>query len=227
MCYKLLVLLLVFGVVVTLGAKTIQIPKCCPVGQRILVNKENEISCEDGIDKKWLPKIYSPKSKNFINQPKNWVFKPKFLECTNGTLRILKQGTNVTTFLLMSNGYLINDPQTLSPEKYCVDSNYALVCEEGEAQILKTRIKKCCGQGAIMSELKKSCIIMNGTDYKIEIDESKLLVPGFPACSDYVFVGKLSDSKILEDGRLEINEGKTILPANEFCLEHVFENAGK
>lgn len=226
-------LLIIFAFLCTLpsnAVKSIQISKCCSIDQKLTVTKDNQISCEVGIDKKWLPKIYSPRIQNFVDQPKNWVIKPNFLQC-NGSLRSLKQGASgVHTFILMSNGNLIVielGHQAFTPDKYCIDSGFALICEEGQLQKQKTRIKKCCGTGAVISELKKSCVVMNGTDYKIELDESKTLVEGFPGCSDYVFVGKLRDGKIKDDGSLEMNDGQTILPPNEFCLEHVLENAGK
>lgn len=227
--YRLLVFAIFLLTLPSNAVKSIQISKCCPLDQKINIAKDSEITCEPSVEKKWLPKIYSPRTKNFTNTPKNWVIKSNFLQC-NGTLKSYKQGAAVPTFLLRSNGNLLVvelGQQFFVPEKYCIDSGYALICEESQPQIQKTRVKKCCGTGAVMSELKKSCIVMNGTDYKIDLDDDKSLVEGFPGCSDYVFVGKLHDGKILDDGSLEMNDGKTVIPPNEFCLEHVLENAGK
>lgn len=222
----------------SLALKNITITKCCPNDQKLTVTSDQK-TCEAGLEKAWFPKIYSPVKRTYINVPKSWIIKNnnQFLEC-DGNIKVYKQGAPTITYVLLSNGNLTIfelPDANIPPSRYCIDSGYALVCEETPENLHhsqelaqpKTRIKKCCGKGAVWSELKNSCVVMSGNDYKIELEDDKVLVDGFPGCSDYVLVGKLHEGKMRADGSLELDGGKTVFPVDGYCLEHVLENAGK
>lgn len=94
----------------------------------------------------------------------------------------------------------------------------------------QTRIKKCCGEGAVFKDTKSSCVTMKGSHYRIDLGEGRSTVAGFPPCAPaghMVIAGKLAEAELKDNGSLWLSGAAVLLPAGDFCLEHVLENAGK
>lgn len=237
MCRNVVTVLLLALVVLTTfsnaitALKNVTVSKCCDLDEHAA--KEYHFKCVMGKEEKWAPKVYSPRKKKFLTPgtvPSNWVLKaPNQPDCGGGNVTIFALNT-LKTYIAFDNGslWVPEYDKLISPNSYCIDYNVAFVClKELQSTVPQVRIKKCCGGGAVYKDTENRCINLNVTDYKIELDDDKLLVAGFPACEGHmVIAGKLHEADLEANGSLFLREANVLLPSGEFCLEHVLENAG-
>ncbi|XP_025834528.1 probable G-protein coupled receptor Mth-like 1 [Agrilus planipennis] len=213
----------------TFCLKNVTISKCCELGQSL--QKESNYSCVSTNRTSWTPQIYSPSKRKFLTEgtvPQNWILNPsKRPDCGEFETKILSLERQ-KTYIVFENGSLMlfDDLDNLvHPDKYCIDYKTVIACSiEKQPQV---KVKKCCGDGGIYVDIKKSCKPMNGSHYKISLNEDFKLVSGFPDCDKHMIIaGKLKDAEIFSNGSLLLKDVNVLLPSKHFCLEHVLENAG-
>jgi G protein-coupled receptor Mth (Methuselah protein) len=137
----------------------------------------------------------------------------------------------------------------LDPGSFCVDSGVALVCEEDncvdregtgdqsltpEGTQIKSRVKKCCGDGASYSDATAACVVYSSLTTSenfssIHFNKTAfVLTSGFPVCSTHEFVvaGKLDEREtfLKDDGSLYLRATEITLRAGDFCVEHLLEH---
>lgn len=210
--------------------KNVTVSKCCLLDE-YLVKDASGVRCVPGNQEYWTPRIYSARKKKLLTQgmiPSNWHVKEAQRPECNATYFPLNHQR--TTGIVFENGsmWLLEYSKFVRPSKFCIDLNAALVCLDEVLISNQVHVKKCCGNGAVYKDTKKSCVTIKGSDYKIDLDEDKTLIEGFPPCDDdhMVIAGKLHEADLQENGSLLLDEANVLLPAGDFCLEHVLENAG-
>ncbi|KAJ9597783.1 hypothetical protein L9F63_011391 [Diploptera punctata] len=217
---------------------TITVLKCCPSGQ-ILAQNNN---CKLGLNS-WPPPVYSPSSGSFLDTiPHHWRVvegaRPKCSKnCAQTTLRSHRASPD---FILFDNGSLLLEfTKFLEPGSFCIDGYQtisAIVCSEenchsaeqvpSQVVVKRSRVKKCCGEGAVFSEVGQHCIThSSNVNLTLAIDTSAVnLSLGFPPCEELVVAGKLEDGvKLGENGSLYVPGIQTTLKPEEFCIEHILE----
>jgi G protein-coupled receptor Mth (Methuselah protein) len=136
----------------------------------------------------------------------------------------------------------------LDPGSFCVDSGVAVVCAEdncvdskvtgGQSPSLegtqtKSRVKKCCGDGASYSDVKGACVVYSNLttaeNFSLRFNNmTMVLTAGFPICSSHEFVvaGKLDEQEfsLKDDGSLQKRAPEVTLQPGEFCIEHLLEH---
>lgn len=196
----------------------------------ITVNCCSSVTCSPRDEE--LPRIYSQSKKTFLSaRPSYWTINTiGNLECGTYRLETVVSSNDVSNFFIKETGrlLLVETFQEILPKNFCfVNKTLAYYCTNEEIQVT---VKKCCGQGAVFSETKQSCIPMNVTDYKIHIGNEKRLIQGFPNCqfSRHVIAAKLQNpDDLLANGSIILPESNVLLQEGEFCLEHVLEDAGE
>ena len=225
------------------GGASVTLLKCCPLGHTLGQNN----NCKQGSNS-WPPPVYSPG--RFLEAiPNHWRLlegvRPK---CTRSCAQTtLWSHTASPLFVLFDNGslLLLESNKFLEPGSFCVDGPVAIVCSEenchaaeqipSQVIVKKSRVKKCCGEGAVFSEVGQHCVALpesysNNVTLanfsSLHIDTSMVnLSLGFPVCEELVVAGKLEDGvKLGENGSLHVPVAKTTLKTEEFCIEHILEN---
>ncbi|PSN46544.1 hypothetical protein C0J52_19598 [Blattella germanica] len=240
------------------GATSVTILKCCPNGQVLGINN----FCKPApsvLGHSWLPPIYNPLIGRLLEEP------PKYWRIVEGTKPKCSRNCVATTtwshisspvFILLNNGSLLYEfKKYFNPESFCVDSLVAVICMEdsqcqdyeaaqqvpSEITVKKSRVKKCCGEGAVFSESKGHCIALPDSNdvapnnltlanfSSLPIDRKTVNFSlGFPVCleggQDLAVAGKLEEGESLkEDGSLYVPGVQITLKAEEFCIEHLLE----
>lgn len=235
------------------GNTGVTLLKCCPHGE--FYGDYNECKVAETGAPAWTPIIYSPARQAFLEpgtMPPHWrieeASKPK---CYGGCgVTEIRSHIQNPMFLLFDNGSLFRTEflHFLDPGSFCVDSGVALVCEEDncvdregtagqsltpEGTRIKSRVKKCCGDGASYSDVTAACVVYSSLTSEnfssIHFNETAfVLTAGFPVCSSHEFVvaGKLDEreSVLKDDGSLYLRATEITLRAGEFCVEHLLEH---
>jgi G protein-coupled receptor Mth (Methuselah protein) len=95
-------------------------------------------------------------------------------------------------------------------------------------------VKKCCGDGASYSDVKRACVVYSNlttaeNSSSLRFDNmTVVLTAGFPICRSHEFVvaGKLDEqvSFLKDDGSLQMRAPEMTLQPGEFCIEHLQEH---
>lgn len=216
---------------------TVNILKCCDSNEYL---NDRSVCVTDVVNQApattWAPVVYSPTKPGYLDPgtiPKNWQFlenrRPICKE--NNVLLRVAEGPHYVTFV---NGSLfwLAPSKLLHPDQYCIARKGALVCVKQEdssssSSNLERRVKKCCGRGAVYSEQRLSCVLLNGSVASHFISENTMIITGFPTCPEtdtYVITGKLNvDYELNADGTLRSHNGDR-LGRNDYCAEKILEN---
>jgi G protein-coupled receptor Mth (Methuselah protein) len=231
MCRPVRTLLLVLSAVsVATSARNVTISKCCKFDESL---SSTENKCLPVVHQPtWTLKVYSPAKQAYLPKdrvPPNWHLKAGVKpDCFRPALLTPHLGTYVP----FQNGslFVVEYNKLVHPGNYCIDYGAVLACLEDQPQSMSlVRVKKCCGSDGIFSETNNTCIHMRDSPYRIDLGPNKTLGTGFPSCSqqEIVFVGKLDEARMQDNGSLWLTKTKTLIPVGNYCLEHVFENAGR
>uniref|UniRef100_A0A8D8LLW3 Probable G-protein coupled receptor Mth-like 1 n=1 Tax=Cacopsylla melanoneura TaxID=428564 RepID=A0A8D8LLW3_9HEMI len=222
----------------------IQINKCCNDNE--FLNEQLECVRSEVPLPQWSPIIYQPEVSGFLAPgtiPENWaIIKPSKPNCDESSrgpsgdkysLKFIVAQENglPPSYVNFDNGslYLQDHPELISNRHYCIENNAALVCLKVAAtnsalDALKGKIFKCCGDNAVYSESKKSCMVDPNVDYW-NLNENFTIIGGFPACvnSHYAIHGRLDETYSLNiDGTLSDSHGKNY--NQSYCIEKTYEN---
>lgn len=214
------------------GQKEVQIGKCCVIDEYL--GKDTNYTCTPGRNLSWTLKILNPRKHGLIKDiiPKYWhIQENRRPQCSNPRSFSAK---SPSPYVVFSNGSLFlpeYSEKLYHPSEYCLDYGAVIVCTDEEAQNIthpSVRVKKCClGDGAY-SETKQSCITMNESLPLRHLDDFAVRGAGFPECRDgHAIVGKMNQSKLLQNGSLFMNQTQVLLPPGGFCLENVLEQPGE
>jgi hypothetical protein len=231
MCRPVRTLLLALSAVsVATSARNVTISKCCKFDESL---SSTENKCLPVVHQPtWTLKVYSPAKQAYLPKdrvPPNWHLKAGVKpDCFRPALLTPHLGTYVP----FQNGslFVVEYNKLVHPGNYCIDYGAVLACLEDQPQSMSlVRVKKCCGSDGIFSETNNTCIHMRDSPYRIDLGPNKTLGTGFPSCSqqEIVFVGKLDEARMQDNGSLWLTKTKTLIPVGNYCLEHVFENAGE
>ncbi|XP_057657247.1 probable G-protein coupled receptor Mth-like 1 [Diorhabda carinulata] len=201
--------------------KTVNINKCCKFNELLTIQNQ---TCAQNSSSSWNLEIYNArkgKFELFTELPVNWKVKEdNFLNCSKPQQLKFQQKNNFP--FLNGSVFSLEFNRLFHPNEFCLDYQSALVClNEPENLIV---IKKCCGDNAIFSQTKSTCITIKDVGYKIDVGQNRTLGAGFPPCADNNMhvVGELRKSTIMNNGSLLV-DNKLHLGAGNFCLEHVLE----
>lgn len=231
---KMRLLLLILGLACSVLANTdlIQINKCCQDNE--FLNEQHSCVRSETDLPPWSPVIYSPNNGGFLAPgtiPDNWsIVKSSRPNCNQEGENFFLKFINSQSYGLppsyvnFDNGslYLQDHFELISNRHYCIESNAALVCLPS-TDVKKGKIFKCCGDNAVYSETKKSCMIIDSEYWNL--NENFTIIGGFPACvnNHYVIHGRLDDTYSLNiDGTLLNSNGKVY--NQSYCIEKIFEN---
>lgn len=236
------------------GTTGVTLLKCCPHGE--FYSDYNECKVAEAGAPAWTPIVYSPARQAFLEPgttPPHWrieeASKPK---CYGGCgVTEIRSHVHNPMFLLFDNGSLFRTEfsKFLDPGSFCVDSGVALVCEEDNCVVregtggqsltpegtqIKSRVKKCCGDGASYSDVTAACVVYSSLTTSenfssIHFNKTAFAITaGFPVCSSHEFVvaGKLDEREtfLKDDGSLYLRATEITLRAGEFCVEHLLEH---
>lgn len=218
----------------------VQINKCCTDNE--FLNEQLDCVASQTSLATWSPVIYSPDNGGFLAPgtiPETWnIVKRSRPNCEDGshekyTLKFINAQLNglPPSYVNFDNGslYLQDHFELISNRHYCIESNAALVClkeatTDPSSDGRKGKIFKCCGNNAVYSDVKKSCMVDSSVDYW-SLNENFTIIGGFPACvnNHYVIHGRLDDTYSLNiDGTLSDAHGK--LYNSSYCIEKMYEN---
>lgn len=215
--------------------KSVSVNKCCSMDE--YASKELNYTCVQERKMPWSStRIFSMRTKNYLpvgEVPRNWDIKERQQPLCDGGQKPKIFHYVPGSYLAFVNGslFVVEYSRLVHPGKYCMDFDMAMVCpEEIQPASLQSgvHVKKCCGDGGIYSDTRKTCVTIKNDAYRVNLPQEYSLTFGFPQCNDkhMVIAGKLYEATLLKDGGLVLNGTGTTLPAEGFCLEHVLENAG-
>lgn len=220
---------LVFLLYLQLTSSRVVVNNCCPNSSIILEDR----TCLAHKFDPWTPAILSPSQGRLLlpgTLPDDWlILENKIPECKpSEELHFVASDIDIRnppSFVLLDNGSLVltqpdpDVPPNLHPDQYCINLGGCFVCvpSQGDGRALP-RVKKCCGVGAVFSEVKESCKIHSQNLHVPDVT----LIGGFPECPlGLTISGRLDDGahQILPDGSLRIRGSEV----TDFCIDHVFE----
>ncbi|XP_026482527.1 probable G-protein coupled receptor Mth-like 1 [Ctenocephalides felis] len=170
------------------------VQKCCRLGEMLqqldpsnLANSEDDLQCIPGLGENWLPQIYAPARKVFLNSkitPSNWQLKELSRPfCGFGIKpKLVHLAVPYLNYYMLANGSLFVEEHHVlyDPKDFCIDKLSAMVCdldsqagvnvtEQVEAYIdarlvnkKKIKIRKCCGEGGAYSRDNATCVVVQG-----------------------------------------------------------------
>ncbi|XP_012233862.1 probable G-protein coupled receptor Mth-like 1 [Linepithema humile] len=219
----------------------VTILKCCRYGEALQQSDDNsdEIPHCQPTKTVWKPLIYSRKSQGFVFILAEWrILDGRRPECDDQSeLIFLPSRVSAPVFLMEEDGAAMpdpNNPDKISANHYCTDSNGLLTCEKKSmgnhaAATMRPRVRRCCGENATFNQQRNACEHLT----KEIVDAPPLLpnassvveiITGFPTCpksDNFTILGDTKDAVLQPDGGLEING--IALPTSQFCVERIKE----
>ena len=217
----------------SLARAGVEITKCCPEGQELLL-QENLCSnrTEDlQLWGKFPPKVFSLDAGAFVTETLV-VGATSLPRCEEGeTLRRLERAEeseeSEERFLILSEDRTLFLPgQTASYPSFCLDSGggltVALVCSPDPA--LQCRhsvcVSSCCPDSMVFSPLAEDCVFSENYTLRPPFPApasppSFLLLHGQPQCEVQLY--HQEEFRLREDGQLEVEQH--LLNTSQYCLQ--------
>lgn len=219
---------------------TVQINKCCRIGETLDRNKQCSIGEKTGTDQ-WWPLIYLVAKGTYYTKHGE---APRFLRPREFTQPSCE---NAELFLgniaLFSNGSLFLGERNsfIDRDNYCIDKDVALVClsNVNRADSLKTpikltKIRKCCSLNSIYLTHAQNCAQTDENPARQLFETRNTtnidLVYGFPLCkgsatNNYVIAEQFREHNLnIENGTYILEHTQKILTNDEFCIDHSNQN---
>lgn len=173
---------------------TVTVQKCCRLGEMLqqldptnINASEDDLQCIPGLGENWLPQIYAPARKVFLNSkvpPSNWQLQELSRPfCGDGIKpKLVHLSVAYLNYYMLANGSLFVEEHHVlyDPKDFCIDKLSAMVCdleqvnsanvtEQVEAYVdarmmnrKKIKIRKCCGEGGAYSRDNSTCVVVSG-----------------------------------------------------------------